>query len=361
MRILLLSAYDAVSHQYWHNGLVDNFPEFEWTVLSLPARFFSWRIRGNSLTWAYSERATLEQPYDLLITTSMTDLSALRGLVPALTKLPTLVYFHENQFAYPTSGKEYSSVEPQLLTIYSALAADAVVFNTRYNRTTFLEGCRQLLNKFPDLVPKGLVELLTEKSSTLLVPIITVMSEQTCKSSGPLQIIWNHRWEFDKGPELLYQAMMRLKASGIHFTLHVVGQKFRYTPEIFEQLKEDLSEHIGTWGYIDDKHAYHKLLRQCDVILSTALHDFQGVSVLEGVSAGCIPLVPNRLAYPELFNEDFLYEIGESEVDNLVNHLLHLSDLKKKASLPKAPSIDHINWTTLKPHYQTLIDELLKH
>jgi len=95
MRILLLSAYDAHSHRRWRQGLVAAFPEWRWTVLTLPPRFFSWRVRGNSLSWAFSERETLEQSYDVLVATSMTDLSALKGLVPAL------VYCHENQFAYP--------------------------------------------------------------------------------------------------------------------------------------------------------------------------------------------------------------------------------------------------------------------
>ncbi len=75
MRILLLSAYDAHSHRRWRQGLVDAFPDWQWTVLTLPPRNFLWRIRGNSLSWAFSERETLEQPYDLVIATSMTDLS----------------------------------------------------------------------------------------------------------------------------------------------------------------------------------------------------------------------------------------------------------------------------------------------
>ena len=102
MRILLLSAYDADSHIYWRKGLVAHLPEHQWTVLTLPGRYFSWRMRGNSMSWAFSEYETLSQPYDLVIATSMTDLSALRGFVPSLANTPTLVYFHENQFAYPS-------------------------------------------------------------------------------------------------------------------------------------------------------------------------------------------------------------------------------------------------------------------
>lgn len=138
----LLSAYDALSHQYWRKGLVDKFPEHDWTVLALPVRFFSWRLRSNSLTWAFSERKVLTAGYDLLVCTSMIDLSSLKGMVPELTKIPTLCYFHENQFAYPASEQQSASVEPLILNIYTALAADQVLFNSVCNRQTFIEGAQ---------------------------------------------------------------------------------------------------------------------------------------------------------------------------------------------------------------------------
>ena len=99
MKILLLSAYDAASHQRWRQELEEFFPEHQWTQLSLPPRYFSWRVRGNSVSWAFSQRTLLTQAYDLVIVTSMVDLSSLRGFVPELARIPTLVYFHENQFA----------------------------------------------------------------------------------------------------------------------------------------------------------------------------------------------------------------------------------------------------------------------
>ncbi len=58
MKILLLSAYDAMSHGYWRKGLMNAFPENDWTVLTLPPRYISWRLRGNSLSWAWGERDT---------------------------------------------------------------------------------------------------------------------------------------------------------------------------------------------------------------------------------------------------------------------------------------------------------------
>lgn len=112
-RILLLSAYDAASHRYWHQLLRQELNDWDWQLLTLPARHFSWRIRGNPLYWAQACRETLEQAYDLVLATSMVDLSTLRGLVPALAGIPTLLYFHENQFAYPSGQARHGSLEAQ--------------------------------------------------------------------------------------------------------------------------------------------------------------------------------------------------------------------------------------------------------
>ena len=153
MKVLLLSAYDAHSHRRWRRGLVAAFPDWDWTVLALPPRHFSWRVRGNSLSWAFGERHTLEQPYDVIVATSMTDLSALKGLVPSLAGIPTLVYCHENQFAYPEPPERVPRNAPKITTLYAMLAADRVLFNSEYNRTTLLDGAGALLAQMPDAVP----------------------------------------------------------------------------------------------------------------------------------------------------------------------------------------------------------------
>lgn len=367
MRILLLSAYDADSHQYWRKGLVTHFPEHQWTVLSLPARYFSWRLRGNSLSWAFGESAhLLQQPYDLIIATSMTDLSSLRGFVPALGQIPTLLYFHENQFAYPESGKEFKSVEPKILNVYSALAADHIAFNTHYNRNTFIEGASALLKKLPDQVPAGLAEQLQQNSSVLAVPLNDDCYLTAQPKTGPLHIVWNHRWEFDKGPELLYNAIKSLDSEGANVTLSIVGQQFRRYPEAFNNIKMQFPSLLKHCGFIESATQYRQLLQNVDVVLSTALHDFQGIAVLEAVAAGALPVIPNRLAYQELFGEQYRYFSQDQKTDvnketsSLVDMLKKLATLKENNTLPTAPNVDAFNWQHLKPKYQELMDLTIK-
>jgi len=321
LKILLLSAYDAGSHQQWRQTLCVMFPHCRWTCLTLPARHFAWRVRGNSLSWAFNHRRELTDNYDLVIATSLTDLASLRGFVPALAGIPTLVYFHENQFAYPPSADQHTSVEPAMVNLYSALCADHVAFNSEWNRQSFLLGAQQLLAKLPDHVPTGLTEQVRDRSSVLPVPLpdqLFIPRQITPRPhAGPLQIIWNHRHEYDKGPDLLLLIVRELIHGTQPFRLHVLGQRFRRRPEAFNVLDAVLQEYYQRTGiepgvnqYITCRAQYQQRLMQSDIVLSTALHDFQGLSMLEAVALGCLAVAPDALAYPEYLPADGLFAVA---------------------------------------------------
>ncbi|UCC55743.1 MAG: DUF3524 domain-containing protein [Gammaproteobacteria bacterium] len=357
MHILLLSAYDTRSHRRWREGLVAAFPGWDWTVLALPARHFLWRVRGNSLSWATGERELLTQPYDLVIATSMVDLSALRGMVPTLAAVPALVYFHENQFAYPDRRATPRS-EPKVVNLYSALSADRVVFNSQYNRETFLDSVQAFLSQMPDRVPPGIPETIRQKSAILPVPLDAFWFAQdrvATPGESPLTIIWNHRWEYDKGPELLFAAMLKLRHAGVDFRVHVIGQQFREQPPVFAEMRAQLGDRIGSWGMVESDADYRRLLCESHVVLSTSLHEFQGLAVQEAVACGCIPVVPDRLAYPEYFDSDFRYpscpEEPETEAAAIAGRLISLAGLYRAGELPAAPDLNKLSWAGLQSAY----------
>lgn len=370
-RILLLSAYDAMSHQLWRQRLCSLFPEYHWTELCLPPRHFSWRIRGNSLIWATTEKALLEQPYDLLIATSMVDLSSLRGFIPKLAQIPTLVYVHENQFEYPDNRSNRTNVEQLLVPLYSALCADTLAFNSAYNRNSFLKGARSLLEKLPEQFPDSIIDTLTQ-SIVLPVPLPNQAQPKITDpvpSKAPLSVVWNHRWEYDKGPGLLLECIRQIAVRSLAVQLHIVGQQFRQQPAEFEEINTILNQHAkdcqldrGRFGFLPDKSDYAALLASCDVVLSTAIHDFQGLAIQEACLHGCLPLTPDALAYPEYVSAENRFPVLASNkataklaVDKLENYLKE----KMITGLQSGVDLTQYQGEVIKQRYKVEFDELL--
>jgi glycosyltransferase involved in cell wall biosynthesis len=292
----------------------------------------------------------------------MTDLATLRGLVPRLSSVPALVYFHENQFAYPVEqAHPRDQVHHQITQIYTALAADRVLFNSDYNRVSFLEGARRLLAKMPDGVPQGWDAQIAERSEILPVPLDAPFFQTPEPSNGPLHLLWNHRWEYDKEPARFFAALALLRAWGVPFCLHVVGQQFRTQPACFAEARETFREQIQTWGYLADRSAYQRLLRRCDLVISTALHEFQGLSVLEACASGCLPLVPDRLAYPQFIPDLWRYpstpEEPQAEAHALASTLARWS--LEREVLRKMPRLDvsGLSWESLASRYRTALEQ----
>lgn len=361
MRLLLLSAYDASSHQRWREGLVRACPNWDWTVLALPPRFFSWRLRGNPLYWSLAERKTLEKEYDLVVATSMVDLPVLRGLVPSLSRIPTVVYFHENQFVYPVRDEMSREVLHFCIhNLYNGLCADRVLFNSHYNRNTFLQGASALLKRMPDFVPKETVATIEKRSEVLPVPVeSSFFVERTSSASGPMSIVWNHRWEHDKAPERFFRALQQLRERGVDFRLHVVGQQFRKRPECFTQAQTQLKSHIDTWGFLPKRSDYLALLNRCDIAVSTALHEFQGLALLEAAALGCRPVAPDRLAYqdwvPSACRYPSFVENETKEVNVLTDCLQELSENLQNVRTEPPVSLGYLSWEVLGERYQRVL------
>lgn len=356
MNILILSPYDAPSHQYWWRALIDQLSVHKCVVMTLPARYFSWRFRGNSLTLSQDKR--LQETYDLIIATSMTDMSALKGFCPSISDTPTILYFHENQFAYPDQGDSHHLVERQITSLYSAIVAKRLVFNSEFNKKTFLEGVAHLLKKLPDGIPPGINEGLKDKSliiSVSLTPFNQLQKINLQESiKKPVNIVWNHRWEHDKGVEELEIFISMLVNSDIDFRFHLIGQSFRRVPQSINNAIELLRKHqkLGSSGFIESRDEYLQLLANCQIVLSTARHEFQGLAVLEAIQAGCIPVVPDALAYREFIDSEFRY----SDLDEAL--ILIERYAKNPVSItPKLPL--SIDYNFVESAWRKLVSELI--
>lgn len=337
MKAWLLSAYRTDSHAWWADWLHNTFGGIDWQIRELPGRHFRWRIRGNPLSWLHD----LPEPApDIILASSMVDLATLKGLHPHLAGVPSLYYFHENQFAYPLGQHQVRSIEPQMVQLYGALAASRCLFNSRYNLESFLAGIDALLKKMPDAVPPGVTRQIRDKSRLLPVPVRTIAPGA---KTGKL-IVWNHRWEYDKAPERFAEAMLKLAARGVDFELALLGARPAQPPPALQRLRETLASHI-VYDARADAAQYCNILGQAAIVVSTARHEFQGLAVMEAISAGATPLLPDSLCYPEQYNAQYLYETGNTTVlaDTLTDWL--------QGSRPPPPDISAWLPQTLQPQW----------
>jgi hypothetical protein len=78
---------------------------------------------------------------------------------------------------------------------------------------------------------------------------------------------------------------------------------------------------------------YFKFLSESTVLLISAAEDTFGYQIVDGIMNGCIPIAPNRCAYPELLSKEYLYNNKEELfkiIDDALWGLLDVPKLKCK-------------------------------
>lgn len=324
-QIWLLSAYHSGSHRAWAEGVARR-SRHQVQILSMAGRFWKWRMQGGALELAAQARRQLQKigPPDAILATDMVNLPAFLGLVRdmPLARTPVFLYMHENQLTYPPRPGEQPDLTYALINWLSQVAADGVIFNSRYHLDDWFDAVPRLLKHFPDYNHLSLVKQVAARSQVLPVGIECAQFNPGTEHTGsPPLILWNQRWEYDKRPDRFFHLMDRLTAAGIPFRLAVAGESFRNQPVEFEAARQRLADHIVHWGYLPNRAAYIHLVQQADLVISTADHEFFGISILEAICAGAFPLLPARLSYPELVpaalhpaclyeNEDDLFDLA---------------------------------------------------
>ena len=50
-------------------------------------------------------------------------------------------------------------------------------------------------------------------------------------------------------------------------------------------MQKEFSAHVDQWGYLESHQQYQQALAKTDVFVSTARHEFFGISVVEAIAA----------------------------------------------------------------------------
>lgn len=355
-KILLIEPYYGGSHKRFLDGLVRHL-EGDFTLMSLPAR--KWKMRMQlSAPWfieQLSKLSTEERGFDTVVFSSFIDVAVFKAMASSLAgwnkRCRYVTYFHENQFCYPGFLDKHTTHQFTSINFTTALVSDSLAFNSEFNRSSFFHHVSKYLLKATDMELAGCLDKLKQKS-IVLYPGLDFSSQDRVEKNtdkGTVKtIVWNHRWEHDKNPEEFFETLYELQECGVDFRLCVLGQHFQNRPSCFAEARQRLADNIVQWGYVDDSHSYYHHLAAGDVVVSTALHEFFGISVIEAVRAGCIPVLPKRLSYPELFKEQYLYETG-----CLYDHLARALQTADKLSVEQSRKMtERFSWNNLASGYR---------
>jgi glycosyltransferase involved in cell wall biosynthesis len=248
-----------------------------------------------------------------------------------------------------------------MINISTALAADRVAFNSEFHRTAFLTAVPEFLNRAKDCRPTGVAEKIRNKS-LVLYPGIDFSPETDFQfHEDPPLIIWNHRWGFDKNPKIFFQVLEEIDTLGLDFRLALMGENFGMIPDGFARANEIFKKRIVAFGYVPLRTDYLKHLREGDIIISTAIQENFGMSAIEAMALGCLPLLPDRLAYPEILPEEFhdqcLYK-NRHDLREKLTHILadfHAFDETRKTIARK---MRPFLWENVINAYDEMLEEL---
>ena len=313
-RGLFVEPFFGGSHRAFAEGLVAH-GGHELELLTLPGR--EWRRRMRLGAQLLAERvADVAGEFDFLLVSDMLDLAAFLALTrPRFERTPVLLFMHENQLTYPRlRGTKLNSWFGQI-NYLAALAADRVAFNSEYHRDDFLGALAELERQPNNWLTTAGIESIREKSAVLPVGVdLGSLGEATAASleGGSPLILWNHRWEFDKAPEGFVRTVSTLAEEGLDFRVAVAGERGDNPSEAMLELPERLGERLVQFGPVEGREGYARLLWEADISISSTRHEFFGISTVEAMYCGCLPIAPHRYNYPALVPESLqgrcLYE-----------------------------------------------------
>ena len=356
LNILYIEPFYAGSHKKWIDAY-KKYSKHNIQILGLPGKKWKWRMHGGAITLAKMYNR-LEKNFNLIICSDMLNLPVFKSLCTEIHSIKTIMYFHENQLSYPWSPLDKDLVLKRDLHYHyinytSSLVSDHNYFNSEYHLGSYTKGLKKYLKKMPDLRNQDTINEIYNKSSSLPIGCNLENFDET-KIKDPI-ILWNHRWEYDKNPELFFKTLFKLKNKKIDFKLIVLGEKYKEYPEIFNIAQKKLENEIIHFGYCHSHREYIKYLKMSNILPITSNQDFFGISIVEAVSYGNYPILPKRLSYPEIFNYkknmNLFYNDDEQLFSMLIKTIQNINSLDKAINNLSSYIYKKYNWRTISKKY----------
>ncbi len=301
-KILTIETFYGGAHRAFIDGIIrHSFHEF--SLLTLPDELWRWRLKTAAFEIA-SELPPAEQ-FDLVFVTDLINLTDLKMIMGDKAP-PVVLYYHENQHSYPPEKGRAPDFHIRWIDFTNAVAADSILFNSHFQMNSFLNALPGFLREIPESRVKdsGIVTALREKTS-VIYPGTESPLPSNSKGNYPLKIVWNHRWEYDKAPGQFLRIMIKLMKMDLPFELILLGESQKFPSSQYDDQLKILAPRIVHRGFLADRSDYFDMLKSADIVISTSNQENFGLSIVEAVQCGCFPLLPNRLAYPEILPEEF--------------------------------------------------------
>jgi len=358
--VVLVEPYYGGSHQAWADSWVRH-SAHDISLITHPDEFWRWRLRGGAVTLAESFASHVGDhgAPDVVVVSGLVDVAGFVGQARrSLGGVPVATYVHESQLLYPLAPNQRTDSSAALINWQSLVASDAVWFNSAFHRDGLHNALPRLLDAQPAPTHSHLIADVFARASVLWPGVETnSLANHTRSSRSVPLVVWNQRWDHDKNPHAVFSALANLADDGVPFRLALAGQNQQRGSRKLGAVLDRLRDRIDHQGFVPNK-AYTDLLLQSDVVVSAADHEFFGIAIVEAIAAGALPVLPQRLSFPELieprWHELALYPDGElrSRLRHvLVNHaevrgeLAGLRDSMRQfdASLSAAAHDDAVN------------------
>lgn len=315
---------------------------------------------------------------DVLLVTDMLDLTTFLSLTRSRThRLKVMLYMHENQLTYPLPEEPgrgpmrrqrgERDLHYAFINYSSMLAADIIAFNSQFHMGDLFGQLPRFLGHFPEFRENESIGALKQKSTVLPVG---VSREGLWRGTGPEGvrenqvplILWNQRWEYDKNMDEFLSVMDTIASEGLSFEVALCGQSFQNQSESFLDAIKRLGSRVIHLGFADEP-LYHELLTRADITVSTAFHEFFGISIVEAITCRVFPIVPARLSYPEIVPDRFhprcLYSSRQSLLE-LLRSAITDRDGRVSWAEELSECMQVYDWRQVAPVYDRVLEEVLK-
>ncbi|XP_067155512.1 tRNA-queuosine alpha-mannosyltransferase isoform X3 [Apteryx mantelli] len=370
MSILLIEAFYGGSHKQLVDLLKEEMEEC--VLCTLPAKKWPWKARTAAIS--FMQTVPPNANYRVLFASSVLNLAELVALRPDLGKLKKVLYFHENQLAYPVQKCQERDFQYGYNQILSCLVADVVVFNSAFNMESFLTSIGKFMKLIPDHRPKDLEEIIRPKCQVLYFPV---------KFPDVSRFMPEHklaRLEKLIGVKRTGDAYQReglpprqqsgalgglMKASGVRLESGLCEGQPGLPATQPERPPSPLAtpEKPGQAGASESTNPcqegdkQHLTFNPCNILSGAGyqqrpLHVVWPHRWVEAVYCGCYPLCPKALVYPEIFPAEYLYSTPEQLFKRLQNFCKR-PDIVRKHLYKGA--VAGFSWAALRGEFRSLL------